>query len=321
MRRRFSLMIMVALACPLAISSLGLAQVPPVAVKVEVKQLPKKQEDVKKVEVKKEEAVPAKAAVMVKAIQLGRRAAPGPVTEGQIQEMAQQQRPCLLAEYRLVREVCELDPTQRQAIAREGELALMDAATKCAEMQAKMMNGGWNGQEAQADPGKLIVAGLAKAVSQHLPAIQSEKYVAEIKKREDDFNLMTIHAIVTKIDRDLVLSGDQRESITREMKVKFQDAWSLSQSFLQYGDDYLPAAPDQAILPFLNSNQKKVWTQGQRNHGMVWGNFGMNGQQLAEEKLEYPELVEARKAIASERAQATAEKEKEKEKAPPAKTK
>lgn len=250
----------------------------------------------------KEEAKPAapaakaaartKAKVSVKAVPAPKAVgiAVRPNADGQAQQYMQQFRPILRAEYHIVRVVCRPDAEQRKAIARDGEQTLREAASKYVDMMRRPMT---VAQRAEAEPRRQIRAGLAKSVKARLPAEMVRKYEEEIAKRDASRKQLAVRNLVARLDRDLVLSPDQRDKIAESLGAHWDDSWCQSIEMFMYDYQFLPPIPDQYVAPFLNDPQKGIWRGIQKVYGF-WGGFGMMGGIMVDDPLEDEELKAAR---------------------------
>jgi hypothetical protein len=211
--------------------------------------------------------------------------------DGQVRQHMQQFRPILRAEYHIVRVICRPTPEQRNEIARAGEQTLRDAAKKYVEMMRRPMTAA---QRAALDPRTQIREGLAKAVKTKFSPELAEKFEGEIAKRDASRRQLAVRNLVARLDRDLVLSPDQRIKVTESLSSHWQDSWCQSLEMFMYDYQFLPPIPDQYVAPFLNDPQKKIWRSTQKV-GAFWGGFGMINGVMVDDALEDDELRLARK--------------------------
>ena len=198
----------------------------------------------------------------------------------------QQLRPVLLAEYHLVRAVCRPDPEQRRQIARDGEHTLREAAKKYVEgMQRPMIVK----QRAALEPRHQIRDGLARSIQAHISAEMADRYRAEIGRHEDARKALAVRNLVTRLDRDLVLTRDQREKIETSLTTHWDDSWCQSIEMLANDQLHLPLIPDPYIIPYLNPAQKNVWWGTQKNISFGFG-VTMMGGVMVNDPLEDEEL-------------------------------
>ncbi len=200
-------------------------------------------------------------------------------------------RPILRAEYHIVRVVCRPTAEQRNEIARAGEQTLREAAKKYVDMMRRPMTAA---QRAALDPRTQIRAGLNKAVKTKLSPDLAARLDAEIAKREASRKQLSVRNLVARLDRDLVLSPDQRTKVAESLSAHWEDSWCQSLEMFMYDYQFLPPIPDQYVAPILNDPQKKIWRSTQKV-GAFWGGFGMMNGVMPEDPLEDDELRQARK--------------------------
>jgi hypothetical protein len=213
---------------------------------------------------------------------------------GQEQQYMQQFRPILRAEYHIVRAVCRPTPEQRKELARAGEQALRDAAKKYVDMMRRPMTAA---QRAALDPRKQIREGLATAVKTRLSPELAAKYQEEIARRDAARKQLAIRNLVARLDRDLVLSPDQRGKVAESLASHWEDSWCQSIEMFMYDNQIVPPIPDQYVAPFLNDAQKKIW-RGTQKAQVFYGGLGMMGGIMVEDPLEDEELRLARQEAA-----------------------
>jgi hypothetical protein len=210
--------------------------------------------------------------------------------EGQVQQYRQQFRPILRAEYHIARVVCRLTPEQRKEIARAGEQVLREAAKKYVDMMQRPMTAA---QRAALDPRRQIREGLAQAVKTRLSPALAARFQDEIARRDASRKQLAIRNLVARLDRDLVLSPDQRGKVAESLTAHWDDSWCQSLEMFMYDYQFLPPIPDQYVAPFLNDAQKRIW-RGTQKVQSFWGGFGMMGGIMVDDPLEDDELRLAR---------------------------
>ena len=191
------------------------------------------------------------------------------------------------------RRICDLAPDQRKQVAREGERAVHDAAKKFAELQQKMMQGGWRPGTQYPEPQQVLEDVLSKSVTGLLSPAQRARYKEEIDKRIANRKQVALDNLVAKLDSDLVLTALQREKISESLSSHWNDSWSQSMQMLMNIEHFFPNIPDNLVAPFLTENQKKSWQRIPRNQNVFFG-FQFGGMQMENDPLDDPELVEAR---------------------------
>lgn len=188
-------------------------------------------------------------------------------------QFLQQFRPMLNGQLHLARAVCEPTPEQFEQLKIDGELALRAATKKCVEVQKKMQQGGFNfGRDPYPDPNSDIADGVADAVKKRLPADKAAKYQEEVDKRRAHIKRVGVLNLVSKLDRDLVLSREQRERLATVLSENWKQEWGRNlQMYMQ--DDYnqYPALPEAPIADLLTPSQAKVFKAMPKHNVMYWG--------------------------------------------------
>ena len=291
MNRLFQIAAIVAVAGALPASTRGLAQVQKAAVPAP---------PAAPGQVVMEAKVAAQGKVKAQAVPV-RPAVPAvPNLDPWLQQFNQLYRQVLQSEYHFVRTVCDLNPGQRKAIALDAERAFKTAAKQYAEQQVAMRQVRIiNGQRVNVNPQALILDGLATAVKGNLTPEQFARYQDEVAKRNANRKQVTIHSVIAKMDRSLVLSAAQREKLAESLAAHWDESWSQSMQMFFQGDQYYPSIPDPYVVPFLNASQKKVWAGTQRVQGIFFG--GVNFMGIANDNaLDDGDLEAARKALAEQ---------------------
>jgi hypothetical protein len=203
--------------------------------------------------------------------------------------------------------VCELTPIQRKQLAREGELAIGDAARRFVELQQKMMRGQWRrGMEQYPEPRRVMEEVLGKSLTGILSSEQLVRYQGEVAKRDASSKQVALDNLVAKLDADLVLTANQREKISESLSSHWNDFWSQSLQMLQNLEHFFPAIPDELVVPFLTENQKRSWQRIPRNQTVFWG-FNFQGVVMEDDPIDDPELMEARREAGRKDARAKGE--------------
>jgi hypothetical protein len=214
--------------------------------------------------------------------------------DAQIQQFTQQFRPILRAEYHVLRIACALTPEQRKVIARAAEQVLHDAARKYGEAMHRPMT---PAQRAALDSRRLIQEGLVAAVTAQLPPEQAARYQAQLARRNAGRNQLTVRNLVARLDRDLILSPEQRNQLIQSLSSHWDDSWGQSPETFLYDNNLLPSIPDQYVVPYLSETQKRIWRSTQKIQGF-FGRVVMfgGGMVMENDPVEDEELKEARLA-------------------------
>ena len=121
----------------------------------------------------------------------------------------------------------------------------------------------------------------------------------EVAKRDASRKQLAVRNLVARLDRELVLSPDQRDKVAASLSSHWDDSWCQSLEMFMYDYQFFPPIPDQYVAPFLNDPQKKVWRSTQKVQ-TFWGGFGMMGGVMVDDPLEDDELKVARQEAAKQ---------------------
>jgi hypothetical protein len=192
-------------------------------------------------------------------------------------------RPFVRAELHFIRLVCDPTTEQRRALTRDAEIVLQDVVKQMAGLQATLQQQGWNG-EPFLDHEKLIRDGMAKSVNAHLSPEQRAGYAAEAAQRDAVRRAAVIETLVFNLERELVLSTDQRCKLIENLTTNWDNAWCvcLYQPNFQNGTSF--PLPNPCVVPVLSKGQVEIW-QGLVKpqlmyYGVRFGPFESNGDDL-----------------------------------------
>jgi hypothetical protein len=147
------------------------------------------------------------------------------------------------------------------------------------------------GQEPQwPDPRKIISDELLKSVKTSLSPDQAKRYEAELEKRSAARKRAALLNLVAKLDKDLVLSADQRGKLSEALTANWKDEWGQQIEVFMYGDTYMPVLPDAQVLSVLTDKQKQIWKAIPKQQNQIWGwaGFGFVQVMADEEALAEP---------------------------------
>lgn len=213
------------------------------------------------------------------------------------QQFTPQFRKLLKTELNFVQSVCRPNAAQYQTIKTAGNLGLRNTVKKFADIQKKMQQGVRAGQEPEwPDPRKQMSDVLLRSVKATLSAEAAKRYEAELEKRAAARKRAALLNLVAKLDKDLVLTAEQREKLTDALNSNWKDAWCQQLETFMYGDAYFPVVPDAQVVPVLSEKQKQIWNGLPKHHNMIWGwaGFGFVQAVDVEEAIVVEEAVEAR---------------------------
>ena len=213
------------------------------------------------------------------------------------QQFLQQFRQLSKTELSFVRAVCQPNAEQSKKIKAASEAALKTAVKKFAEIQKKMQQGVRAGEQPEwPDPRKLMSDALLKSVKESMSAEQAKRYEVELEKRAAARKRAALLNFVAKLDKDLVLTADQRGKLTEALDKNWKDSWCQQLEVFMYGDSYFPALPDAQVIPVLTYKQKQIWNGIPKQQNQIWGWAGGGFVQAVELEVEGAIILEEAKS-------------------------
>ena len=212
------------------------------------------------------------------------------------QQFLQQFRQLSKTELSFVRAVCQPNAEQSKKIKAASEAALKTAVKKFTEIQKKMQQGVRAGEQPEwPDPRKLMSDALLKSVKESMSAEQAKRYEVELEKRAAARKRAALLNFVAKLDKDLVLTADQRGKLTEALDKNWKDSWCQQLEVFMYGDSYFPALPDAQVIPVLTDKQKQIWNGIPKQQNQIWGWAGGGFVQAVELEAEDAVIVKEAK--------------------------
>jgi len=178
----------------------------------------------------------------------------------------QQLAKLLYGDLELIRSVTgDIPRDARKAIARDGEMAVKEAAVWLAELQFGGRKGDQN--NASDDPAELVSTALAKSLAEHVGSPQAAAFTRQIAARSERRQTAAAHAIVAVLDGELFLTAAQREQIERSLLGKWSDAMTVALEGMHFVDGrrVFPGLSADCISPHLTESQRKLFTVQENN--------------------------------------------------------
>jgi len=231
------------------------------------------------------------------------------------QQHGRQFRQLYQTELHFIRMVCQPTKQQYQQISADGETVLKSTLRKFAVAHQKR-RGGFRVAGAQStqpnNPRKLIADGLFRSVKIILSADQATRYQQECDRRDTARKQATVLNLLAHLDKDLVLTLEQRTKLREILDDHWNESWGETQRLTNL-NHYFPRLPNSRVLPILNASQKKVWN-GVAKHGNVFFGFHMafvRGVEIEEEVWDDEEPAEDQEQVDAETADKTDQTAKE----------
>jgi hypothetical protein len=155
----------------------------------------------------------------------------------------------LLVELQFVRKICAPSKPQMQAITKDLEKCLADAAKRTGPSSCD-----------------LLPPALADSVANHLSKSDAARYRAEVLKRDAQEREACVYTFVTLVDPDLGLSDHQRKALVAALLPVWKPVWSqMIEMDVRWATRRVPPIPDDFILPLLNADQAQAWKRLPKN--------------------------------------------------------
>ena len=184
------------------------------------------------------------------------------------------------AELFFLSEVCGIDRDVTSKLKAESANRAKSAARKFAAGQQRMMRGQAEGG-GYLDARRLVQDGMHEALKGAATPEQLGRYEKQIAERAEYRKGAAIRNLVARLDRELVLSVEQRDKFIDVLKEKWDDNWGRSMQLFMYGEQFYPVIPDAIVLTLLDPMQKEIWRGQQRNQNNIFFNgLGMMGNEI-----------------------------------------
>jgi hypothetical protein len=198
------------------------------------------------------------------------------------------------SELHLLRVICKLTKPQYEKVAADGEPALKATKQKFLGYWRDQQQGKWDqSRKGQADPRETLSAELEKALQKTLTPEQAAAYKKERDLRNAAQRRAVVKTLIVMMDRQLVLSAEQRDKIHEVLTKNWNDSWYTY--VVRFGGNYFPAMPDAKILPILNDDQKTIWN-GIGKANIFFGFYGLNMGNVGEFEETWDDEVSAKSA-------------------------
>lgn len=180
-------------------------------------------------------------------------------------------------ELRFVHTVCNLKRSEFDAIARVARRTCRKALLQTVKVQVRMQQG-WNGRNPPIYPNTqgMMEAALLKAVDDELSEARAASYRQEVLARQAFRREAGVESIVASLDRQLVMSPNQRADVLEPISEAWEDDWQRNVEMLVNGNNYMPRLPNEQIRKALSPEQRTVFSSIPQNATFFSGQpFGM----------------------------------------------
>lgn len=214
--------------------------------------------------------------IVVEAIQVIN--GPGQAVQAQFRA---QYEPLLKVELSFVNRACKLSDDERGVLITKSNAWFDKFVRDLAKSGGQPQGGVWMGfgrAQQSNDPRAEIEKNVAKIVDAELPKEKAAIYAEECQKRQQFIQETAVDSLVARIDKELILTLEQREKIAGSLNEHWEKTWAPQLEMFMHGMDFWPNVPDKWIRPHLTETQQTAWSKVHRNTNQVFFNaFGNDG--------------------------------------------
>jgi len=211
-------------------------------------------------------------------------------------EFADRMRPLVFLEIRFAAAICELSKEQRRSIAKAAKPVVDELAKELTSHEQKQAVPA--GPESVAnegiDPQGRVVAALGAIVKTQVSSQRWDRYQHELRKRAADCKRSSIDNLVAELDRELILSPQQRNALAGLLAEEWKEEWSCSLDAVTEPEAWLPPVPERRITPILSELQRKALQKLNVRKPQRWERLGLAAELF--ELTRTPEEEEIEKA-------------------------
>ncbi len=189
----------------------------------------------------------------------------------QIVNLTNQLRPLYRFALMSVRTACRLTPEQFRSIRPETDAAFNEAIARLFEAQQKRLPGPVRVRTPDLDYETVIREAVFSVARRHVPAKQWAAFQEDLERREASRKQSGVEFLVATLDRDLHLSGQQRDQLTRSLSAHWDDLWYSALELTLGGSPCVPLVPDELVKPYLGETQQATWSRIYKFEGPLWG--------------------------------------------------
>jgi hypothetical protein len=189
----------------------------------------------------------------------------------QIINLTHQLRSLYRFELMSVRTACHLTNEQLRSITPETDTAYLEAIAKLFEAQQKAAPGPVRVPSAELDYNAVIREAVFSVARRHVPAEQWAAFLEDLERREASRKQAGVEFLVATLDRDLRLTGRQRDQLAQSLSAHWDDLWYSSLELTLGGTPCVPRIPDELLKPYLSEAQQGIWSRMYKFEGPLWG--------------------------------------------------
>lgn len=121
------------------------------------------------------------------------------------------------------------------------------------------------GHSLKENPYSRIQKEMEKTLQELVTPEQLARYQEEVQAKNDFHRQSSVGMVVELIDQRLSLSAEQRQTIRQRLIERWENPASISFEMYFNNPEYIPAVPESAVQPFLNKDQRNIWSRLNRH--------------------------------------------------------
>ena len=189
----------------------------------------------------------------------------------QMLNLAYQLQPLYRFELMSVRTAFRLTTEQIRGIRPETDAAFDRAIARLFEAQQDSSPGPVRVHSADLLYEKVIREAVFSVTKRHVPAEQWAAFQEDLNRREATRKQAGVEFLVATLDRELQLTGRQRDQLTQSLSAHWDGLWYSALELTLGGNPCAPRIPDELVKPYLSETQQVIWRRMYKFEGPLWG--------------------------------------------------
>lgn len=186
----------------------------------------------------------------------------------QLRGLASELRPFYRYELMHVRAACGLSKEQFREIRPEADAAYERAIARVDAARAASPR---SAGDDEPDYQEAIRQAVHSVARRHVSRERWDALQADLRRRRASRREAGVELLVAVIDRELLLSAEQRREIAGSIAGHWEDRF-LDPLEVAFNDQSrCPKIPDELVAPFLSPDQREAWRRLPRLQGRLWG--------------------------------------------------
>ena len=142
-----------------------------------------------------------------------------------------------------VRTACRLTAEQFRSIRPETDAAFDEAIARLSEAQQNQPPGPLRVRSADLDYETVIREAVFSVARRHVPAERWAAFQEDLARREANRKQAGVEFLVATLDRDLQLTGRQRDQLTQSLSAHWDNRWYSALEVTLGGNPCVPRDP------------------------------------------------------------------------------